>query len=100
MSAAALTLAAILALAADPRCGAAPDGSEFQSRLAAIALHESGGDPLIIGVNADHVRGLPAAAIRSTTPQEAAARAVALLAADAGQLRPARPPRPDRGGRL
>jgi type IV secretion system protein VirB1 len=80
MSATALTLAAVLALAADPRCGAAPAGSEFASRLAAIAIHESGGDPLVIGVNADRARGLPAAAIRSTTPQEAATRAAALLA--------------------
>ena len=79
MSATALTLAAVLALAADPRCGAAPAGSEFASRLAAIAIHESGGDPLVIGVNADRARGLPAAAIRSTTPQEAATRAAALL---------------------
>ena len=80
MSATALGLAAVLALAADPRCGAAPAGSEFASRLAAIAIHESGGDPLVIGVNADRARGLPAAAIRSTTPQEAAMRAAALLA--------------------
>ncbi len=79
MSATALGLAAVLALAADPRCGAAPAGSEFQSRLAAIAIHESGGDPLVIGVNADRARGLPATAIRSATPQEAAARAAALL---------------------
>lgn len=80
MSATALGLAAVLALAADPRCGAAPAGSEFQSRLAAIALHESGGDPLVIGVNADRARGLPAMAIRSATPQEAAAQAAALIA--------------------
>ena len=80
MSATALTLAAVLALAADPRCGAASVGSEFQSRLAAIAVHESGGDPLIIGVNADRARGLPATAIHSATLQEAAARAAALLA--------------------
>jgi len=80
MSATALTLAAVLALAADPRCGAAPAGSEFASRLAAIAIHESGGDPLVIGVNADRACGLPAAAIRSTTPQEAASRAAALFA--------------------
>lgn len=80
MSATVLGLAAILALAADPRCGAAPIDSEFQSRLAAIAIHESGGDPLVIGVNADRARGLPAMAIRSATPQEAAARATALLA--------------------
>ena len=78
MSATALGLAAVLALAADPRCGAAPAGSEFASRLAAIAIHESGGDPLVIGVNAD--RALPAAAIRSATPQEAAARAAVLVA--------------------
>lgn len=80
MSATVLGLAAILALAADPRCGAAAPDGEFASRLAAIALHESGGDPLVIGVNADPARGLPAAAIRSATPQEAAARAGTLLA--------------------
>ena len=80
MSAAVLTLATVLALAIDPRCGAAAAGGEFASRLAAIAIHESGGDPLIIGVNADRARGLPAAAIHSATPQEAAARAAALLA--------------------
>jgi len=66
-------------VAQDPRCGRAEPGSEFARRLAAIALHESGGDPLVIGVNADRVRGLPATAIRSTTPQQAAARAAALL---------------------
>lgn len=67
-------------VAQDPRCGRAEPGSEFARRLAAIAIHESGGDPLVIGVNADRARGLPAAAIRSTTPQQAAARAAALLA--------------------
>jgi len=43
MSATALSLAAILAFATDPHCGAAALDSEFASRLAAIALHESGG---------------------------------------------------------
>jgi len=66
-------------VAQDTRCGRAEPGSEFARRLAAIAIHESGGDPLVIGVNADRARGLPAAAIRSTTPQQAAARAAALL---------------------
>lgn len=79
MSATALSLAAILALATNPHCGAAPPDSEFASRLAAIAIHESGGDPLVIGVNADLGRGLPAAVVRSATPQEAAARAGTLL---------------------
>ena len=79
MSASALTLAAILAFAADPHCGAAPD-NEFASRLAAIAIQESGGDPLLIGVNPDPARGLPAAAVRSATAQKAAAQAAALLA--------------------
>lgn len=79
MSATALTLAALLAFATDPHCGAAPD-NEFASRLAAIAIQESGGDPLFIGVNADPARGLPAASIRSATPQKAAAQAAALLA--------------------
>jgi type IV secretion system protein VirB1 len=80
VSATVLTLATVLALAADPQCGAAAPGSEFQSRLAAIAIHESGGDPFVIGANADRARGLPATAIRSATPQEAATRAAALLA--------------------
>ena len=80
MSAAALSLAAVMALATDPRCGAAPPDSEFASRLTAIALHESGGDPFVIGVNAIRERGLPAAAVRSATAQEAANRARALIA--------------------
>ena len=75
-----LAAAAVLLLAADPRCGGAVPGSEFQSRLAAIAIHESGGDPLVIGVNADRARGLPAASVRSATPQDAADRATELLA--------------------
>lgn len=85
MSATALTVAAVLALATDPRCGAAVPGSEFASRLVAIALHESGdgqgaADPLVIGLNADRERGLSAASIRSATPAEAAEKARALLA--------------------
>lgn len=66
-------------VAQDPRCGRAGPGSEFARRLAAIAIHESGGDPLIIGVNADRARNLPAATVHSTSPQEAAARAAVLL---------------------
>ena len=66
-------------VAQDPRCGRAEPGSEFARRLAAIALAESGGDPLIIGVNADRARGLPAATVHSASPQEAAARAAVLL---------------------
>ena len=79
MSGAAMALAAILSLASDPRCGAAPVGSEFASRLAAIAIHESGGDPLVIGVNTDATRGLPASIIRSATVKEAAEQARALM---------------------
>jgi len=67
-------------VAQDPRCGRAEPGSEFARRLAAIAIHESGGDPLVIGVNADRAQGLSAAAVRSATPVEAAAKARALLA--------------------
>ncbi len=83
MSGAVLGIAALTALAVS--CGAAQPGSEFAFRLTAIALHESGdgrggADPLIIGVNPDRARGLPAASIRSATPQEAAARANALIA--------------------
>jgi len=80
MSATALSRAATLAFATDPHCGAAAPDSEFAPRLAAIAIRESGGDPLVIGVNADPARGLPTTALRSTTPQEAATRAATLLA--------------------
>ncbi len=80
MSATVLGLTAILAFATNPRCGAAAPDGEFVSRLAAIAIRESGGDPLVIGVNADPARGLPATALRSTTPQKAATRAATLLA--------------------
>ena len=76
----ALTLAAVIALATNPQCGAAAPGSEFANRLAAIAIHESEGDPLVVGVNADRERGLPAAVVRSATAQEAVTRARALLA--------------------
>ena len=79
MSGAALALAAIVSLANDPNCGAAQVGSEFASRLAAIAIHESGGDPLIIGVNTDAPHGLPASVIRSATIEEATQQARALI---------------------
>ena len=79
MSTAVLNLAAILGLATNPQCGAAVPGSEFASRLAAIALHESGGDPLVIGINADRDRGLPATSLRSPTAAAAAVQARALL---------------------
>ena len=49
-------------------------------RLAAIALHESGGDPLVINVNADQARGLPGTVIRSTSAGQATAQARRLLA--------------------
>lgn len=81
MSALALTAAAVLALATDPRCGGAQPGSPFAERLVAIGQGESGFDPLVIGVNADPARGLPAAKVLSATPQEAAEKARALLAA-------------------
>ncbi len=80
-----LSLAVILSLATDPRCGNAKPGSDFALHVQAVAIHESGsgqlaGDPLIIGVNADPARGLPAAVVRSETVQQAAARARVLLA--------------------
>lgn len=78
--AAPLTFADAQRLAENPQCGQAEPGSEFAKRIAAIAIHESGGDPFIIGVNADRVQGLPTAAVRSATPVEAAAKARALLA--------------------
>lgn len=50
-------------------------------RLKAVALVESrGGDPLVIGINADPMRGLPAGWVTSATPGEATAKARALLA--------------------
>jgi type IV secretion system protein VirB1 len=81
MSATVLSLAAILALASDPHCGGAAPGSEFSQRLTAIALHESGGDPFVIGINADPTRNLPAATVRSATAEEAGTQARALIVA-------------------
>lgn len=74
-----------MALAINPQCGGAAPGGELAFRLEAIAIHESGdqrsfADPLLIGVNADRLRGLPAAALHSTSPQEASAKARTLLA--------------------
>jgi len=65
-----------LALATDPACGAAALGSEFAQRLAAIALHESGGDPVIVGVN-----GPGGGAHRFSSASEAAAYARAMIGA-------------------
>ena len=76
----ALALAAVLSLAIDPHCGAAAPRSEFAQRITAIAIHESGGDPLVIGVNPDPARGLPAVVVRSATAQDAARQARTLLA--------------------
>jgi len=76
-----LSLAVILAFASDPACGAAAPGSEFAQHLAAIAIHESaGGDPYVIGVNADPAHRLPAAMVRSATAQEASTKARDLIA--------------------
>jgi len=75
-----LSLAVVMQLATDPACGAATPGSEFAERLRAIAIHESAGDPLLIGVNADLVHGLPAAVVHSATTQEAASKARNLIA--------------------
>ena len=76
-----LSLTVVLALASDPACGAAAPGSEFAQRLTAIAIHESaGGDPYVIGVNADPAHGLPAAMVRSATAQQAATKARDLIA--------------------
>ena len=74
----ALSLAFVLGLAGDPRCGARP-GIE-PARIVAVAKQESGLDPLIIGANADPAHGLPHQSFRSTTPAEAIAKASALLA--------------------
>ncbi len=80
-----LGVAAVLALATNPRCGAAQAGTEFAWRLTAIAIHESGGDPYAIGVN-----GLGSSTYRFATQAEAMAFARALNAAgrdfDAGLM--------------
>lgn len=46
-----LTFAAMLALAADPRCGAAGGAPALAEALAGIAVYESGGNPLVVGIN-------------------------------------------------
>ncbi len=80
-----LSLAVVLALATDPACGAAAPGSEFASRMQAIAIGESGGDPFAIRIN-----GPGGGARRFATASEAAASARALNAQgrdyDAGLL--------------
>ena len=81
----ALALAAVLALATDPQCGAAAPDSELAHRLQATAVHESGddrtyADPLAIGVNADLARGLHPARLHFASSQEAIAGAYSLLA--------------------
>jgi type IV secretion system protein VirB1 len=77
-----LTAAAVLALVTDPSCGRLrlPEQAEFAYRLVATAMIESGGDPFIIGVNAQPSRGLPAAKVVSATAADAVMRATALLA--------------------
>ena len=80
-----LTLSAVMALAVSPQCGGAAPGGELAYRLQAIAVHESGdqrlfADPLLIGVNVDRARGLPAAVLHSSSPEEARDKARTLLA--------------------
>ena len=75
-----LAIATLMALATNPACGRADPDREFAQRLAAIAIKESGGDPLVIGVNPDASRGLPGGAVRSATAQEAASKARGLIA--------------------
>lgn len=83
MSATTLSVAAVLALATAPQCGGVqPDGEfakEFAERLVAVATHESGRNPLAIGVNPEPSRGLPGASLRPTSAEEAVAAARALL---------------------
>ncbi len=74
-----------MALVTNPQCGGVTPGGELAYRLEAIAVHESGdqrsfADPLLIGVNADRLRGLAAAVLRSASPEEARAKARTLLA--------------------
>lgn len=77
MPATALTVAAVLALAAE--CGSARPGSEFADRLAAVAQHESARHPLAIGVNAEPSRNLPAQSLRFASHVEATRAAHDLL---------------------
>ncbi len=77
MSATALSIAAVLTLATD--CGGARPESEFATRLAAVAEHESARHPLAIGVNAEPARGLSGQSLRFSSPAEAARAAHDLL---------------------
>jgi hypothetical protein len=75
-----LTAAAVLGLIVNPACGNLPGDSDLAQHLVATVITESGGDPFIIGVNADTVRGLPASKVSAPTAAEAAAKASMLLA--------------------
>jgi len=74
-----LTADAVMEQARKPECGARV-GIDAE-RIMVVARTESNLDPLIIGINEDRRRGLPHAIVRSSTPEQAAARAAALLAA-------------------
>jgi hypothetical protein len=78
LAASVLALDAFLALAARPECGAR--AAIDPHRMQAIAEQESGLDPLVIGVNADRIRGLPADTLRSASVEEATAKAASLIA--------------------
>lgn len=76
-----LAQAAILGLIANPACGNVSSADKVQTaQLYATVMGESGGDPLIIGVNAEPARGLAAYKVLSVTADDAAAKAEALLA--------------------
>lgn len=75
-----LTAAALFGLIVNPACGNLPGDSELAQHLVATIITESGGDPFIIGVNADTVRGLAASRVSAPTAAEASAKASMLLA--------------------
>ena len=99
-----LAIATLMALATDPACGRADPDREFAQRLAAIAIKESGGDPLVIGVNPDASRGSggwrgPVRHGARGCQQSARADLAGPLhrpRVDANQQRQPGPPRPDR----
>jgi type IV secretion system protein VirB1 len=76
----AMTAAAVLALVTSPVCGNVPADSDLAPHVVATVMTESGGDPLIIGVNPDAARGLPAGKMSAVTAVEAVVKASALLA--------------------
>src|SRR3954470_11745350 len=75
-----LSAAAVLGLILSPACGNVSADNDLPQHLVATVMTESGGDPFIIGINADVRRGLSKDKVSANSAGEATAKAEALIA--------------------